>query len=759
MKGAAAWRGHGGVAAAVADHLGASVGPGARRARLCLYGVALAFALFAAFLAFAPSLPAPSSPSPSAAWLGGFLASASPYRAQVSGFFSSLFPANSSSSSSPVVPGGVVGPRRSGGGFPSGGEAGTNGSSASLPGERPGSGGGSGSGGVRTDISAPVNATASAARSSAPPNDHVLDNPAASNSSGTAGADAKAGAGLRGDISASGNGTASSARSNAPPHDHVGGGGGASSNSTEIAGAASSNSSGIASGADAKAGANTIGGSAQNGTAATAGAPILAINGPGANASSADPPTSNGTSAPFISQTGSAVSAATHSNGDAPPRRGDPSKKRTAQDSAAGSTQKQSTSRAPAASAGSSNSTRNPQKETTATSSQRSAGNSSAVPVMGNAPPAKGAAIAGGGRNKEYSVEEMGRCDMFYGNWVRDDSYPLYAPGSCPHVDESFNCFLNGRPDKDYQRLRWKPSGCSIPRLNPTDMLERLRGKRLVFVGDSLNRNMWESLVCILRNSIKDKRKVFEVSGNHKFRAEGSYSFLFQDYNCTVEFFRSPFLVQELEVPLKHGKVKETLRLDKIDRSSSRYKNADIIVFNTGHWWTHEKTSLGKDYYQEGDQVYSELNVHDAYRRALNTWAKWVDSNVNPKKTTVFFRGYSASHFSGGQWNSGGSCDKETEPITNEQYLIPYPQKMSILEEVLHGMKTPVAYMNITRMTDYRKEGHPSIYRKQKLSEEERKATELYQDCSHWCLPGVPDSWNEVLYAKILVKQHQMLHQ
>jgi len=52
-----------------------------------------------------------------------------------------------------------------------------------------------------------------------------------------------------------------------------------------------------------------------------------------------------------------------------------------------------------------------------------------------------------------------------------------------------------------------------------------------------------------------------------------------------------------------------------------------------------------KDYYQEGNRVYSELDVHDAFRRALNTWAKWVDSNVNPKKTTVFFRGYSASHF------------------------------------------------------------------------------------------------------------------
>ncbi|KAK1698176.1 hypothetical protein QYE76_014873 [Lolium multiflorum] len=224
------------------------------------------------------------------------------------------------------------------------------------------------------------------------------------------------------------------------------------------------------------------------------------------------------------------------------------------------------------------------------------------------------------------------------------------------------------------------------------------------------------------------------------------------DYNCTVEFFRSPFLVQELEVPLKHGKIKETLRLDKIDRSSSRYKNADIIVFNTGHWWTHEKTSIGKDYYQEGDQVYnqvySELNVRDASE----------SSKLNVRDASESSKHLGQVVGTGGQCNLGGSCDKETEPIANEQHLIPYPQKMSILEEVLRGMKTHVAYLNITRMTDFRKEGHPSIYRKQKLSED-RKAPELYQDCIHWFLPGVPDSWNEVLYAKILVKQHQMLHQ
>ena len=65
-------------------------------------------------------------------------------------------------------------------------------------------------------------------------------------------------------------------------------------------------------------------------------------------------------------------------------------------------------------------------------------------------------------------------------------------------------------------------------RLNGRDMLKLLRGKRLVFVGDSLNRNMWESLVCILRNSVEDQSRVFEASGRIEFRTEGSYSFIFK---------------------------------------------------------------------------------------------------------------------------------------------------------------------------------------------------------------------------------------
>jgi hypothetical protein len=80
---------------------------------------------------------------------------------------------------------------------------------------------------------------------------------------------------------------------------------------------------------------------------------------------------------------------------------------------------------------------------------------------------------------------------------------------------------------------------------------------------------------------------------------------------------------------------------------------------------------------------------------------------------------------------------------------------MTVLEKVLKGMKTHVTYLNITRMTDFRKDGHPSIYRKQRLTKEEKRSPLRFQDCSHWCLPGVPDAWNEVFYAELLVKQHK----
>lgn len=76
-----------------------------------------------------------------------------------------------------------------------------------------------------------------------------------------------------------------------------------------------------------------------------------------------------------------------------------------------------------------------------------------------------------------------------------------------------------------------------------------------------------------------------------------------QDYNCSVDFIRSIFLVKELIRESKSGAVDTKLRLDELDGANPAYQTADIVVFNIGHWWTHPlPVPAGSELRRDGEE-------------------------------------------------------------------------------------------------------------------------------------------------------------
>lgn len=99
---------------------------------------------------------------------------------------------------------------------------------------------------------------------------------------------------------------------------------------------------------------------------------------------------------------------------------------------------------------------------------------------------------------------------------------------------------------------------------------------------------------------------------------------------------------------------------------------------------------------------------------------------------------------------SEGNCYDEKTPIELESYWGSGSDQptMRIVEKVVNKLSSEVTVLNITQLSEYRKDGHPSIYRKfwEELSPQQLSNPASYSDCIHWCLPGVPDVWNELLF-------------
>ncbi|GJP33459.1 hypothetical protein CLOM_g17998 [Closterium sp. NIES-68] len=363
-------------------------------------------------------------------------------------------------------------------------------------------------------------------------------------------------------------------------------------------------------------------------------------------------------------------------------------------------------------------------------------------------------------------------CDLGDGAWEEEPAWPLYETDACPLARETSKCSKYGRPDKGFAKLRWKlhervsPSGngdaegvsrtgsCSggIPKVTRANLCERVANRRIAFVGDSLSQNMFESLACMAY--------AFEGMPIVKLNSLRDRIYYWPKCNFTLGILFHQFLshVAWNKIHVSDG---GTIHVDQpakgwMDQSA----NFDTFVINSGLWWTTSQLGF---YNITLAPPYTHTDILTAYHAALNsTLSAFREEAFAGKRVIVTTT--MPSHKDANQScpstlpihpsNSAGLEDVRARPIQERNVILTEAVQHSIVEQKRRSRKdgstgtgmqqqqgmvgARISLLDMHNVTLSRQDGHPGRY-----------TPGSHPDCIHYCLPGVPDSWNELLLWRL----------
>lgn len=146
-----------------------------------------------------------------------------------------------------------------------------------------------------------------------------------------------------------------------------------------------------------------------------------------------------------------------------------------------------------------------------------------------------------------------------------------------------------------------------VCRFDGKSFLTKFKGKQIMFIGDSISRNQWQSLLCMIHSSVPNlnvAQKGGKPINSHTFLVSNifhhessfkiciflllQFQFFLQDYGVTISIYHNTYLVDIVEE--KNGRI---LKLDSIKVGGDVWKQMDVLVFNTWLWWDRNDANKG----------------------------------------------------------------------------------------------------------------------------------------------------------------------
>ncbi|XP_029122871.1 protein trichome birefringence-like 14 isoform X1 [Elaeis guineensis] len=353
------------------------------------------------------------------------------------------------------------------------------------------------------------------------------------------------------------------------------------------------------------------------------------------------------------------------------------------------------------------------------------------------------------GKGSKNMPVEKKECNYAKGKWVADKRRPLYSGFGCKQwLSQMWACRLMQRTDFAYEGFRWQPQGCDMPEFKGSEFLRRMQHKTIALVGDSLGRQQFQSLMCMVTGgnyspeALDVGKEYGLVKAPGAIRPDG-WAYRFPSTNTTILYYWSASLCELEPLNRSDPATHYAMHLDRPAIFLKQYLHRfDVLVLNTGHHWNRGKFTANRWEMYVGGKPNTDRKIAQIWNaRNLTIYSviKWLDAQLpQHRQLKAFFRTISPRHFVNGDWNTGGSCDN-TIPLAGGSEVLQDGSNDTVVEGAVGG--TRVKLLDITALSQLRDEGHISKYT--------NKALAGVHDCLHWCLPGIPDTWNEILYAQL----------
>jgi len=291
----------------------------------------------------------------------------------------------------------------------------------------------------------------------------------------------------------------------------------------------------------------------------------------------------------------------------------------------------------------------------------------------------------------------------YYTNTCKDKEMTKFAfcnkkeHPNCPWIMGHYWC--GNERSKRIEVLDYITSNCKLQLLEPGSLLGVIgKGNTLWYVGDSMTSQMYISTLCILKDFALPYFQSGRVISNpmkpsNKLRVSAS--------SC-VEF------VKDIRICfVKSRKAAELPGIMKMLYENS-WKSDDFLVINYG---LHPNSTFKPD-------IINAFKTHGEKFRNIRG------------ESSIIWRETSAQHFI----NPGGVYTPEAlkmpcAPLKEENYHLANAMNLEI-RGLLDALKIPV--LETWSISSARYDAHSN------------------GECSHLCLPGVPDQWVRVLHAYLL---------